>query len=312
MVPRVIPRERKVRRTCSHGAAAQGRWEPSASSRGRIQSLEVSTPTRVPGVGLRDVRGPADSSCVKPSQTRTRTIAVQSTPTLADLSSTELAELVALERLALGAVHTLNNAFTTVLGETSFLESQRKGDSELEEACQLIRTEIDRCARLTRALRMQRSAPAAASTEAPDLARIVRDLSGLLAATLSSRLVLRVETPERLLLVKGRASVVELLVILMVHQAAACAPSAGELKLCAIDDRQRDRHGVSVELRAPDLALHSSRDCPPSDGGAALPALALHHLASEQGAQIEAEHSGHALTHRLFLPASPIEAGSKD
>ncbi|HME70874.1 MAG TPA: hypothetical protein VKM54_13540 [Myxococcota bacterium] len=250
---------------------------------------------------------------MKSSQTRTRTIAVQTTPSLAELFSTELAELVALERLTLGTVHALHNAFTTVLGEASFLESKGKGDSELEEACQVIRAEIDRCARLTRALHMRRSVPTAASADTPDLARIVRDLSGLLAATLSSRLALRVETPAELLLVRGRALAIELSVILMVHQAAALAPASAELRLRAIDDRERGRHGVSVELRSPDLALESAVGTrPPSDDrAAALPALALHHLTSEQGAEIEAERTAHALTLRLFLPAFQGEAGER-
>jgi signal transduction histidine kinase len=250
---------------------------------------------------------------VKPSQ-RTRTIAVQTTPSLAELSSTELAELVVLERLTFGTVHALHNAFTTVLGEASFLESKGKGDSELEEACQVIRAEIDRCARLTRALHMHRSAPASASAEAPDLARIVRDLSGLLAATLSSRLVLRVETPEELLLVRGRASAIELLVILMVHHAAAFAPASAELRLCAIEDSTRGRCGVSVALHSPDFALEPiAGSRPPLDGRAtALPALALHHLANAQGAEIEAERTAHALTLRLFLPASQGKGGSTD
>jgi signal transduction histidine kinase len=241
---------------------------------------------------------------VKPSQTRTRTIAVQTTPSLAELSSTELAELVALERLTFGTVHALHNAFTTILGEASLLESKGKGDSELEEACQVIRAEIDRCARLTRALHMRRSVLAAARAEAPDLARIVRDLSGLLAATLSSRLVLRVETPEELLLVRGRASAIELLVILMVHHAATFAPASAELRLRALDARERGRCGVSVELHSPDLALEPAAGGGPLlDGrGTTLPALALHHLASAQGGEIEAERTTHALTLRLFLP----------
>lgn len=259
---------------------------------------------------LRRARWPADSGCVNSSQTRTRTIAVQTPPTLAELSPTELAELVALERLALGAVHALNNAFTTVLGEASFLESKRKGDPELEEACQLIRAEIDRCARLTRALLSRQSPPAAATAEAPDLGRIVRDLSGLLAATLSSRLMLRVETSEELLLVRGRASAIELLVILMVHQAAACSPAPAELRLCAIDDPEGGRHGVSVELRSPDLAPESAKGSRPTAQGraAALAALALHHLASEQGAEVESVRTGNTLTLRLFLPAFRGEA----
>jgi signal transduction histidine kinase len=236
---------------------------------------------------------------------------VQTTPSLSELSSTELAELVALERLTLGTVHTLHNAFTTVLGEASFLESKGKGDSEFVEACQVIRAEIDRCARLTKALHGRRSVPAP-SAEAPDLARIVRDLSGLLASTVSSRLALRVETPEELLLVRGHAKEIELSVILMVHQAAAFAPASAELRLRAIDDRARGRHGVSVALRSHDPVAASTpadRSCF-DERAASLPALALHHLASEQGAEMEAERTSHAFTLRLFLPAFQGEAGS--
>ncbi|HBZ72387.1 MAG TPA: hypothetical protein DEP35_22685 [Deltaproteobacteria bacterium] len=240
---------------------------------------------------------------MKSSQTRTRTIAVQTPPTLAELSSTELAELVALEGLALGTVHVLNNALTTILGETSFLESQRKGDGELEEACQVIRAEIDRCARLTRALLTRRSAPAAVNAEAPDIGRIVRDLSGLLAATLPRRLALRVEAPEELLLVRGRASAIELMVILMVHQAAACTPASAELRLRALRCGQGDRHRVSVELCPRDLAPQVARHPWSGGRGTALPALALHHLASEQGALVETGESANALTLSFSLPA---------
>jgi signal transduction histidine kinase len=255
------------------------------------------------------VRWLADNPWVKSSQTQTRTIAVQTTPTLAELSSTELAELVALERLTLGTVHTLHNAFATVLGEASFLEGKCKGDPELQEACQIIRTEVDRCARLTRALQMRRTVPASAVHEGPDLSRIVRDLSGLLRETISSRLGLRVETPEDLLLVRGRAQAIELLVILMVHHAAAFAPAPAELRLRAVADRAAGRGGVIVELHSPALGS----DGPPPEGPAsALPALALQHLASEEGAEIEAEHRTGARSLRLFLPLSPSEAGSKD
>ena len=64
----------------------------------------------------------------------------------------ELAQLEVLQRLALGAAHTLNNAFSAILGEVHFLAEERKGDSEVDAACALIGREVERCARLTRAL----------------------------------------------------------------------------------------------------------------------------------------------------------------
>jgi len=67
-----------------------------------------------------------------------------------------------------------------------------------------------------------------------------------------------------------------------------------------------------VELHSPDLALEpagASRS-PLDSRATALPALALHHLASEQGAEIETERTAGALTLRLFLPPSRGEGGS--
>jgi len=314
------------RRSSPSTAGLVSRWEfPSRSSVVRAAAprkerwknlaplfrLRKAQPPAAAVAALRKARRSADSGCVNSSQTQTRGNAVNAAASFAGLSSTELAELVALERLARGTVHTLHNAFTTVLGEASFLEDKCKGDSELEETCQVIRSEINRCARLTRALVARRSASATPSTEAPDLARIVRDTSGLLTATLSSRLALRVETPEQLLLVRGCASAIELMVILMVHQAAACAAASAELRLSAIDGQASGRHGLSIELHSPDLAPETAQASPPSvdDRSVALPALALQHLAREQGAELDARRTAYGLSLRLSLPALLGDAG---
>jgi len=40
----------------------------------------------------------------------------------------EVARLEAMRRLAMGAAHALNNAFTTLVGEASFVQEDRKAD----------------------------------------------------------------------------------------------------------------------------------------------------------------------------------------
>ena len=84
--------------------------------------------------------------------------AIADAPVAAELVAEEIARLELLRRLALGAAHTLNNAFTAILGETLCLADERKGDPVVTEACSLIQSEVERCARLTRqvATRVQR------------------------------------------------------------------------------------------------------------------------------------------------------------
>src|SRR5262249_26247538 len=64
----------------------------------------------------------------------------------------ELAGLEVLRQLALGASHTLNNALTAILGEVQVLAEDLDGDSDAVAACSSIRREVERCARLARAL----------------------------------------------------------------------------------------------------------------------------------------------------------------
>ena len=146
------------------------------------------------------------------------------------LPAVEVARLEALRRLSMGAAHALNNAFTTVVGEASFLREERKGDPVVVEACDAILRELDRCAKLTRALLARRNPPQAGRGEV-DLVRLVRDLTPLLRETLGRQKELAVVMPDDLVLVKGEAEALELLALLLVQHGAEVAPGTARLRL---------------------------------------------------------------------------------
>jgi signal transduction histidine kinase len=171
---------------------------------------------------LRSSRGRADDAGVK------REIPVAAPRT--SLQVTEVARLEVMRRLSMGAAHALNNAFTAVVGEASFLREEHKEEGEVTEACDTILRELDRCARLTRALLARRHPPQAGRDEV-DLGRLVRDLGPLLRETLGRQKQLELELPGDLLLVRGEAGALELLVLLLLHQGADLAPGPARLRL---------------------------------------------------------------------------------
>jgi signal transduction histidine kinase len=146
------------------------------------------------------------------------------------LPAIEVARLEAQRRLSMGAAHALNNAFTAVVGEASFLREERKDEPGVVEACDAILRELDRCAKLTRALLARRHPPQAGRDEV-DLVRLVRDLAPLLAETLGRQKELSVRLPDDLILVPGEAPALELVVLLLVHLGADTAPGSARLQL---------------------------------------------------------------------------------
>ena len=203
----------------------------------------------------------------------------------AALPVTEVARLEAQRRLSMGAAHTLNNAFTAVVGEASFLREERKGDPAVVEACDTILRELDRCAKLTRALLARRHPPQAGRDEV-DLVRTVRDLTPLLRETLGRQKELAVELPDDLLLVRGEAGALELLVLLLVHQCADVAPGPARLRLAASAAGARAR--LELEVEADGLAEDAGRAF--AEPASASDALARNQLGAL--AELAARHGG--------------------
>lgn len=144
----------------------------------------------------------------------------------------ELARLEAFLRLSTGAAHALHNAFTTLVGEASFLADDRKADPLVAEACAAMLRELERCTRLTRAV-LARREPSQRGGREVELVRLLRELGTLLRETLGSQHALHLETPDDILPVVGQAEDVELLVLSLVHHAADSAGGPISLRLAA-------------------------------------------------------------------------------
>ena len=162
----------------------------------------------------------------------------------------EIARLELLRRLAVGAAHTLNNAFTAILGETLCLADERKHDPLVSEACDLIQGEVERCARLTRSIaaRVQRRENALEET---NIAALVRGLEPLLRETVSRSVAMAVEVPDVCVVVRGPGEDLELLVLLVAHRLAR-TPVRGAALHIALGPHDATTAELRFELRVPD------------------------------------------------------------
>lgn len=158
----------------------------------------------------------------------------------------EIARLDLLRRLSMGAAHTLNNAFTAILGETLGLLDERKGDPLVTEACELIQGEVGRCARLMRAiaLRMHRRP---ALLDETSLASLLRVLEPLLRETVSRSVALECEMPPLSLCVRGASEDIELLALLCAHRLVHGAE--GGLLHVSAEARDAGEAALRIELR---------------------------------------------------------------
>jgi signal transduction histidine kinase len=226
-------------------------------------------------------------------------------PSDAILSVEETARLAVLWRLAAGASHSLNNALTAILGEASFLADDHKDDAQVAEGCDAIIAEVDRCARLTRAVLARRHA-SQGSSRVVDLVRLVGDLGRLLHETLGRRIELEVALPDDLLLVRGDSEALELLCLGLVHFASDLQPGGGRLRLGVARGPGSGEVSLSVALEAPDLpAGAAQRVLEPVSSAVPLERLVLeaaHRVAAAHGARIECRQAAGRVEARVSFP----------
>ena len=179
-------------------------------------------------------------------------------PVLASLPVAEAARLVALERLYAGALHALNNALTAIGGEAGFLLEHAKPNPAVEEACQAVLAQVERCGRLTHRVLGQRAAcqegaprelPSRETGEELDLVRVADAVRELLGETLGARIQLRIEAPVEPLPVRGARDAFELLIVSLVHHAAESAPGAVQLHLAIAANAGEPCLDLPVEAR---------------------------------------------------------------
>lgn len=213
-------------------------------------------------------------------------------------ASSEVARLTAQWRLTLGVAHTLNNALAAILGEASFLLDDRKDDAELVESCQLIQHEVERCARLTRAL-LGRPDRAADEGEPADLGRLLADWRSLLPEALSRRFEPVVKVPEALVLVPAPRRDLESLILLLAHRCCEQCPEGGRLSIL-LDPPSSHRATLRLELlRDPTADPVWRSPEAPFDLGEAQALMKPH------GATVEVERSEGGLRLTVSLPCAP-------
>ncbi len=211
----------------------------------------------------------------------------------------ELAQLETLRHLTLGAAHTLNNALTSILGETSFLLDERKQDADVREACEQIQQEVERCARLTRALLSRRGERPADSASA-DAVRMLRELEPLLRDTLSRSVALAVELPDDPCWVRGARSDLEELVLIAVQRLVRLSPCGGALHLGLETDGGERVISLRFEaVRSVEPGSHPLDGADQPWDAVVLDATAA--LAASHGARLEAERAESAIHFRIAL-----------
>ena len=222
------------------------------------------------------------------------------------LSVEEIARLAVLWRLAAGAAHSLNNALTAILGEASFLSDDHKDDPQVVEGCDAIIAEVDRCARLTRAV-LARRHPAQGRSAEVDLVRLVGDLGRMLHETLGRRIELDVALPDDLLLVAGDAEALELLCLALVHFASDLQQDGARLRVGVGRGPGSAEISLSVAVHAAGLPEGAARRVlEPGTIASPLERVALEaarRVAAAHGARITSSEAPGRLEVRVSLPA---------
>ena len=210
----------------------------------------------------------------------------------------ELAGLEVLRQLALGASHTLNNALTAILGEVQVLAEDRDGDSDAGAACSSIRREVERCARLARAL-CERGARRGGETTLDtqvDLAALAGRLAPLLRDTVTRGVEIAWQVPDDAGAVHGARADVERLVLLSAYQLVRGAPSGSRLRIAV----GPSAHGpeLILEMRAPS-ALRPPGSAP--EAWDRIVAQMARRLAERNRVRLEASDGGDAVRLRFGL-----------
>jgi hypothetical protein len=208
----------------------------------------------------------------------------------------ELANLELLRRQTQGAAHTLNNAFTALLGELALLSDERKGDPLVEEAVGALRIQLERCVRLARhGLVRQRLGPP--QEVDVDLGLLASRCQRLLEGTLSRRIRLNVRVPDDAWIVRGDPATLEVLLLTLIHRMAdlaggGCAEVALSLEPGPAPDKLRVAFDLAVDELPSDARRRLVDPALDEDPAAATALAAAHSIADCHGSFLETQRNG--------------------
>jgi hypothetical protein len=212
------------------------------------------------------------------------------------LAGIEVANLEVLRRQAAGAAHTLNNLFTSLLGELALLGDERKGDPVVDETIGVLREQVERCVRLVRNGLLRPPLGPTVHGEV-DLGLLLSRCARVLDGTLPRRISLRTRVPDASWLVRGDAAELELLVLALVFRVGdLCRTGCMDLAISLSDGAAAGTLALHVDLASEDLAADARQrlvDPGVADDAAAADSLeAIHGIAERHGTHLQTDRTG--------------------
>ena len=208
----------------------------------------------------------------------------------------ELANLEILRRQAAGVSHTLNNLFTSLLGELALLADERKDDPVVDEAVSALREQLERCVKLVRNGLSRPPLERSRSGEV-DLGLLLSRCMRVLDGTLPRRITLCADVPDEAWLIRGDASELEVMLLGMVFRLGDLVPGGCmDVRISLAPGDGAETVGLHVDLEAPDLPADARQrlvDPGVADDATQAAALeAIHAIADRHGSHLRTERTG--------------------
>jgi hypothetical protein len=228
----------------------------------------------------------------------------------ARIPSAELANLEVFRRQAEGAAHTLNNAFTSLLGELALLGDERKDDPVVDETVSVLREQLERCVKLVRNGLVRPPLRPPDGSEV-DLGLLLSRCIRVLEGTLPRRVTLATCVPDESWLLRGDAAEIEVMLLSLLFRMGDLVPgSCVEVRISIADGSSAGTLALHVDVEAGDLPGDARQRL--VDPGLAPDAIraaslqAVHAIADRHGSHLQTERTG-ADALRLTLEFERLE-----
>ncbi|MBW2314157.1 MAG: HAMP domain-containing histidine kinase [Deltaproteobacteria bacterium] len=208
----------------------------------------------------------------------------------------ELANLEVFRRQAEGAAHTLNNAFTSLLGELALLGDERKDDPVVDEAICALREQLERCVKLVRN-GLVRPAMREPSDGEVDLGLLISRCIRVLEGTLPRRVMLTTRVPDESWLLRGEAAEIEVTLLSLLFRMGDLVPGGCvDVRISVAEGSAAGTVALHVDVEAPDLPADArQRLVDPGlaeDATRAASLQAIHAIADRHGSHLQTDRTG--------------------
>ena len=212
------------------------------------------------------------------------------------LATAEVANLEVLRRQASGAAHTLNNLFTSLLGELALLGDERKDDPVVDETLAVLRELLARCVKLVRN-GLARPPLAPYIPGEVDLGLLLSRCRRVFVGTLPRRITVRICVPDEPWLVWGDAAQMEVMLLALIFRLGDLNRSGCmDVTIALREGSAADTVSLDVDLDSRDLVPDArQRLVDPGldeDPASATSLEAIHAIADRHGTHLRTERIG--------------------